>query len=419
MIYLLIVITILIVIINKFIFKRYATAYSVIMIPYAVIAIFNNFYVTRYGFYAITEKTLFMIIVGSISFFMGSIILHSLYGKIHTGRISKGEINTINIRKAANYVSAILLIRIINLLYIFGTHSLNAIIANDFSLLIARGLMGHLMISAFPFVPLIFYNWLQDKSEKKYLIITITFFILAFIETEKAQVLTITIAVFLYCILRNEKYLAIGTVLLVVLVTVFFISNYAIKFVLQGFFDRVDTTYYWYRFWNYIAGGVINSRIVTDIAMDIPINAFHYVLDVLLSIPNLFLLGLANITIGPDVRLAIPYIKDFVSVTNYTTGAAAQRGNVISTMAFIYGNGNLFAFIPVMMLWGMISEYFFGKMLRSKKDANILLCCCYMSFSFISFFGSYYTAASFTERLIYCSVLSFIFSKKVRFVIRR
>lgn len=37
-----------------------------------------------------------------------------------------------------------------------------------------------------------------------------------------------------------------------------------------------------------------------------------------------------------------------------------------------------------------------------------------MAFSMVSFFGSYYTSASFTERLIYCGLWAVVFNKNIR-----
>ena len=403
---------------NHLLFKKRLTSFTLIMGPYIVIALLNNFVAVNFGFYRITHNTLFMVLIGCFTFFVGNCVVYAASsGKklVIRDTIPGGREDILSVPRIKWYVSAVLAVRILQLALLFMKNGLEAMIINDFELMLTRGAMGHLMISVFPLIPVLFYNWVLDRKDLYSLLLTAIYFILAFVETEKAQVLTITIAVFLYCAFKNRKNLYKGGVIVAAMITLLFIGNYASKFILQGYFDKIGAEYYTYRLWNYIAGSLINSRAVTDMFAAIRVNGFDYLADVLLALPNLFIKGLTGMEIGPDVRVEIPYIRDFMNVTIFETGRKAQKGNVISTMTYIFGNGNWAAFVLVMIFWGIISEYILVRMYTDGRDASLMGCCCYMAFSMVSFFGTYYTSASFTERLIYCLIWAVLFSKKRRF----
>ena len=403
---------------NRLLFKKRMTSFTLIMGPYIVISLLNNFVAVNFGFYRITDNTLFMVLIGCFTFFVGNCVVYSAYSGrrlVIKDTIPGEREDILSIPRIKWYVSAVLAARILQLVLLFLKNGLEAMIINDFELMLTRGAMGHLMISVFPLIPVLFYHWVLDKKDVYCLLLTAIYFILAFVETEKAQVLTITIAVFLYCTFKNRRNLIKGGVIVAAMIAVLFIGNYASKFILQGYFDKIGAEYYTYRLWNYIAGSLINSRAVTDMFATIRVNGFDYLADVFLALPNLFIKGLTGMEIGPDVRVEIPYISDFMAVTIYETGRKAQKGNVISTMTYIFGNGNWAAFVAVMIIWGIISEYILMRMYTDGRDASLMGCCCYMAFSMVSFFGTYYTSASFTERLIYCLIWGVLFSKKLRF----
>lgn len=399
-------------------FRKRITSFILVMGPYIVIALLNNFVAVRFGFYRITDNTLFMVLIGCFTFFLGNCAVYAAY----SGRrlvvkdvIPEAREDILSIPRIKWYVSAVLLARLLQLAWLFLTKGPQAMIANDFELMVTRGMMGHLMISVFPLIPVLFYNWVMDRKDVYSLLLTFVFFIFAFVESEKAQVLTITIAVFLYCAFKNRDNLHRGAVIVGIMILLLFVSNYASKFLLQGLYDKVETAYYFYRFWNYIAGSLINSRAVTDMFGVIRTNGLDYLTGVFLALPNLFIKGLTGAKIGPNAGKGIPYIGDTMKVTAFDAGQRVQRGNVVSTMTHIFGGGNWAEFVIAMIIWGIISEYILVRMYTDGRDASLMGCSCFMAFSVISFFGSYYTLASFSERLVYCAVWAVLFSKNLRF----
>lgn len=399
---------------NYLVYDKRLTSFVLVIVPYIAITLINNFIAVRLGFFRISDNTMFMVLVGSLMFFVGNCIVQASYTGAPLAVHEKeraADRDVMSLFRIKIYVSMVLGIRTLQLLRLIASQGLDNMIANDFELFVTRGLMGHLMISVFPLIPVLFYDWVKDRRNLYSLFLSGLYFVLAFVETEKAQVLTITIAIFLYCVFKNRSYLARGGVILASMIVVLFIGNYVAKFLLQNIYDAVGKEYYVYRLWNYIAGSLINSRCATDSIRAVKTNGFDYLLDVLLSLPNLFAGGMLHIQLGPDVRFAFPYIRDFMQVTQYTAGYRSQTGNVISTMTYIFGNGNWFAFIAVMILWGFICEMILCKMTVSARDSIIMFCCCFMAFSMVSFFGTYYTSASFSERLIYCLLWGALFNR--------
>ena len=402
---------------DSIVLQKRISSFAIIMAPYIMIVFLNNLVATRFGFIRVTENTMVMVLFGCFFFFVGNCVIHLLFNdssSIIRKIPSDSEADLLSVQRIKFYVTAALLIRVLQIGVLFLKYGLEGIVANDFALMVTRGPIGHLMISVFPLIPVLFYHWLLDKRDVLSLFLTVLYFVLAFVETEKVQVLTILIAVFLYCVFKNQAYLVRGGIIAGALIAALFMGNYAMKFILQGYYSKITGDYYVYRLWNYIAGSLINTRAVTDMFAAIRVNGIDYLVDVLLALPNLFIKGLTGQEIGPDVRLEYPYIRDFMDVTIYADGRKAQKGNVLSTMTYAFGNGNWIAFAFVMILWGIISEYVISRMYQDKRDVNIMTCCCFMSFSMISFFGSYFTSASFSERLVFCLVWAFVFSKKLQ-----
>lgn len=399
------------------VFSKRFTAFHMVILPYLLITLINNTLGVWMGFYRITDNTMFMVLVGGLFFFAGNCLVHLAFrdsAPVSRADISGIDRDILSVDRIRWYVILVLSLRFLQLLLIFARNGIDRVIANDFELLLTKGAMGHLMISVFPLIPILFYHWLIERKKIIDLFLTGLYFIMVFIETEKAQVLTITIAVFLYCVLKNRKYLKKGLLIMGSMIALLFMGNYAMKFIMQGVYDSVGKDYYFYRFWSYIAGSLINSRVITDSALRIPSNGFSYLADVFLSVPNLFAAKLLGHEIGPDVRAAMPYMKGFLRVTKYTYGYKKQTGNVITTMTYIFGNGNWIIFALVVTFWGILAEFVMYRMYSSGRDISITTCCCFMAFSMVSFFGSYYTSASFTERLIYCGLWAVVFNKNIR-----
>lgn len=409
-------ITILFILFNKKFYGRYVTAFTIIMLPYVAILFINNNIATHFKFYEINTNTQFMILLSILCFFVGTVISLTIYQKSNKN-IKRGKehkiTNVLNMKLVTLYVGAVLIIRILQILFKIYLYGLAAIEYNDFELLISRGPVSHLELSIFP-LTIIMIGEYYDTKKKKYLIMYLIFAFLCFIETEKARILSLVIATFLYLVLKNEKLLVKGVIGLVSIVAILFISNYIIKLTIQGYASHIEGVYYTYRLWNYIGGSVINSNWITNYPNLVKTNAFDYVIDCLLTFPNLFINKIMGFTIGPNVGGNLPFIGQFPAVT-YATGYRYQDGNVVSTITLFYGNGNLLAFIPVCIAWGMLCEAVYIKMNTNQSNIKVVTCICFFTFSFLTFFGGYYGLSSFYERLIWCGILGFVLNKNTKF----
>lgn len=398
-------------------YKGYINSFTIIILPYVIILFFNNHFATKLGFIEINEDTQLMLFAGLLCFFSGNVL--SMFFLKNTNGYSSGMkkefTELIRIEKFLPYIRLVLFIRIVQIIILYARYGIDGLMANDFELLLTRGWVAHLLLSIFPLMFVIFYKWLEEKKRyKEYIVLYSIFLVLAFIETEKAQVLSLIIGTFLYCASRNKKYLVTGAVLIVSSVALLFIGNYFIKLTLQGYAKDVEGVYYTYRLWNYIAGGLISSNHVTS-AMNVSTNALDFLINCILAFPNMFINRIFGEVIGPSVYENLPVVSSFPAVTEGVTGFRYQTGNVVSTMTMMWGNGNLLAFIPICLLWGMVSEIFYIKFRRSNRDTDLIMNICFMTFSFLSFFSSYYTLPSFYERLIWCWIIGILSRKKIVF----
>lgn len=395
------------------------SAYSLVICPYIVILFLNNTIGVKLGFIRIDDNTCSMLIYGTLSFATGTIFAEYIFNRIDKVRDNKsvkreyGPLCSIRIKPALYFTYIVIILRILQLALKFSKYGFEGMVSNDYEQFIARGPVGHLLISVFPLMPVFFFYWLKNKRKIEYLIPYIVYLILAFVETEKAQSISLVIATFLFCIFVDTSYLWKGIVALFILVAILFAGNYMVKFTIAGAVSGIPVKYYLSRIWTYIAGGLINTNLVTN-TEGIRVNALDYLVQVFFAFFNMISNRLLDFRIGLNVGDYLPYIKDFPYVTVMRTGFTAQTSNVVSTMTMMYGNGDLIAFLPVCTFWGIFCESFIQKMKYNKTEFSVMLGCCAITFGVISFFASYYTIASFTERLIYCLIWGIIFNKKYR-----
>ena len=403
MIYLLLTEALFMTILSKKIFKSMVTSYMTIMLPYVIIAALNNIIFVHFGFIPVENNTVALIMIASLFFYIGMMFV----SRVNITLNGKGNKLILNIKWVYRYVSVVIIIRILEIIYRVRAVGFGNLSNDDFSLMINHGITGHLMLSIFPLMPVIFFYWLEGRKKNTRLILLYGIYIaVCFVETEKAQVIAPIIAAFLYCVYKNEKYLTKGLLYIFISVPIFFMGNYAIKFLLQGSYSTIPLRYYLYRLWNYIAGGIINTN--TLLKMDVTTNAFDYLLDVIFAFPNMITNRLFGFTLGSKVIAHLPIKQEFLRTTILNDAWGYQDNNVYGTLSLIYGNGNIFVFAVVVMFWGTISQLIFNKMKNMSNDSGLLVCVCYMTFSFLTFFSSYYTIASFMERIIWSVVMCYI-----------
>lgn len=439
MLFVLILITTVCLFLEKKIYNRLLTPFSIIILPYILILLLNNLIAAKFGFIEINTGVQKMLLYAVIAFFTGEFAVAGVYNYISNSDKSvvyrkpgvvKGLFSTeeYSLKKTRNeifldnalvYVYFVLFVRIAQVLLLYRKHGIAGLMANDFELMLTRGPVAHLLVSIFPLIFLLLVSWFYNKKKILYLFAFLIFAFLAFIETEKAQIITLILSCFVYFCLFNEKRVISGLFALVSMVVLLFVGNYFVKLTMQDGTDGLNKSYYFYHLWNYIAGGLISSNHVVDNTDMIHTNAVSYLLQCILALPNMVINSVTGSPIGPDVYSGIPYVPGFVRITvKGYENIIPEYGNVVSTISLMYGNGNLVAFLPVVFLWGIISEVIFIYMLRNKSITSIMIFVCYMSFSFLSYFGSYYTLNSFYERLVWCVIISFMFDKFI-FKIKR
>ena len=154
---------------NRLLFKKRMTSFTLIMGPYIVISLLNNFVAVNFGFYRITDNTLFMVLIGCFTFFVGNCVVYSAYSGrrlVIKDTIPGEREDILSIPRVKWYVSAVLAARILQLVLLFLKNGLEAMIINDFELMLTRGAMGHLMISVFPLIPVLFYHWVLWRQKR-------------------------------------------------------------------------------------------------------------------------------------------------------------------------------------------------------------------------------------------------------------
>ena len=150
------------------VFSKRFTAFHMVILPYLLITLINNTLGVWMGFYRITDNTMFMVLVGGLFFFAGNCLVHLAFRD--SAPVSRADIfgidrDILSVDRIRWYVILVLSLRFLQLLLIFARNGIDRVIANDFELLLTKGAMGHLMISVFPLIPILFYHWLIERKK--------------------------------------------------------------------------------------------------------------------------------------------------------------------------------------------------------------------------------------------------------------
>lgn len=70
----LLVITMIMLLINKNKFGTYYSSFFFVVLPYTIIIFINNVIMCKRGFYPISEKTIYIISLGEFLFFLGTLV---------------------------------------------------------------------------------------------------------------------------------------------------------------------------------------------------------------------------------------------------------------------------------------------------------------------------------------------------------
>lgn len=149
--------------------------FSAIAVPYVVLIFLNNIVAVEYGFYRISDNVILMELSALVCFFIGAVISRGIYRRdLRKGASS----STLGHKKLANYkvdniyryCCIVIGIEILRIIYIALIYGIRFFFMPENEGFILRGLLGHLLLTIYPLLPIIFFAWINDKKKKKYIL---------------------------------------------------------------------------------------------------------------------------------------------------------------------------------------------------------------------------------------------------------
>lgn len=359
--------------------KNLLNTFTVLVGPYLFIVPINNWYITKYGFFRIGDETIIMLLTGIICFFIGFIIASRKCKK----NFSSFNFKHYNLHNIVRYVIIVECIVAIRFFYIIATHGLSFISTPDYEGILTKGILGHLFLTIYPLIPIIFLYWLENKKNISYLLTVIIGISLLFLTLVKYHVIGMFILLYLFSAINNNKYLKKGAVIIISLVCTIFILNYLFQFAINDTAYKVDNSYYLQHLWGYISGSLIYDNYIFEHGIRVGTDIFYKLGSFIFAPINMFL-SLADITLFPHKAQGF-----------FLLSKTGEYGNVCDAIGYLYPSKGFLEekllFIIIMISIGWIVTFIHNKMqLSCNPTLKITGCVLLTFFVFFSFFGTFY-----------------------------
>ena len=399
---------------SKYIHKNWINPHNALALPYFVIILIHKLYGESLGFYPISNKTMIIVTIGIVLFFLGtSLTMLFKRNEYQSSSLSFLEYEDVfkfyRIKGMLNYaliVVAISGIRTIYQIYRLGIRGLS-----DNEGLVISGIIGHLMLTIYPIVPVLFFYWLKHRKTKykwRILAITICYIGMLFLTFVKYHVAGIIIIIFLLSVNHEPKYFKKGVVILSTLVIGLFVLNYVAGFISANIIKQVNRSFYTTHLWGYISGSLINSgKWISGFpaaTSSVPYKLLSYIF----VLPNMFISTIFKENLFP-VASGVP-----MSII----GNNMETSNVVDAISTLYpSNGDaleVIFFSIAMIALGGIFEYIFIKQKGRNSRLQISTAVIMTFMLFFSFFGTFYMNPMPWEIIVYSYIIIGLFDKRIR-----
>lgn len=382
--------------------KNIVNLVSLLVMPYFVIVLFNNFFFYRLGFYKIEDNVLIMLLASLLTFFAGSCLVSPekaplIFEEDNTERFGKYNVNAM--KKTLYIIGFIGLVKVTQL-YLTGQFSAERF--DEAEGLMGNGIVGHLLLVSYSILPIVFLYWLEHKKEISYLFATIIIVAVTFTSLVKYNVIGVIVSLFIFTTIYKKSLLRKSVVLLISVVVAIFVGNYLLGFYLRDV--NVASSFYINHFWVYASGSPIYDRYIFDPGINTELSVGHKLMTFLMAFPNMFIKKF----FGGDGLF--PHIKkSFLPVgTQY-----GQVSNVTDAFGYLYPAKGDFVehmlYFGALLILGFIFSRAYMKAKRKSEYFNTYMCNLITYFVFFSFFGTFYINPGPWEMLIYSLIVPSLF----------
>lgn len=420
-----------IIIVGYKVHDRFLNPITIITVPYMLIVTLNNILMTKYGFYSISDQSIVLFIVSIFCVFIGSLIATMVYHpvKIFT-KIEKKGFESIEERDRENkldyyrmepmvcYIFFVDLVCIVRLLYYIKLYGFGYLPTPSFEGKMNSGALGHLLLTAYPLVPICFYFWIKNKKKWIYLVATALYFLLIFSTFIKYHVIGLVMVIYFLLAFEENRYMIKGAVVVISAAVGLFLLNYVVSFYLAGTYNIVSNIFYFNHLWNYIAGSLIHDNYIFTLGKPSNFSLLIQVGRSLIPPINIVLNKLFGIQLFYNSSEQEAAINGLLVV-----GTNGEQGNVLDAFGeFFPGYTQAFQLIMYLMIMvfaGVIFTLIYKSCLRKllKEKFPIASYIFFTYFIFFSFFGRFYTHFLPWELIGWGVIMPLLFSKRVKFLI--
>lgn len=388
--------------------------FTAISAPYAVLVFFNNLVAVNYGFYNISDNVIIMEFSALLCFFIGSVVARTIYRVdfrkgVNASTLGHKKIVNYRVDKIYRYCLIVVGIEIVRIVCIIFGHGVGYFFKSENEGLILRGPLGHLLLTIYPLLPIIFFTWINDKKKKKYLILCIIGGMILFSSFVKYHVIGLMVLIFLFVCMECKQYLYRGIIIIVGLSCALFGLNYFITFLYNRV--NVNSSFYFAHLWKYLAGSLIYDNIIFTTGLRTGVSGFYKLGRIFFALPNMFIrkfIGTSYFTKIEDTK--------FMAVSSI-----GETGNVVDFIGYLFpSKGALFSIIGfgfIMMCFGFLVSFAYIRSLNNTKEFLLPISVVITFFCFLSFFAVYGGLIPPWEILIWSLIMPKFFYKhrKCRF----
>ncbi len=404
--------SVILIIIDYRINHRLISALSLIIIPYIFVFNINNVFMTKNGFFQISDENIAWHMLSFFLLFIGTSLSKIISFKGISLKTQPEYVDKSYRYKLSSIVKYVLFVEII-----VAVRVAMIVLRNGFSYIasgengegiFATGIVGHLYLSIFPLAPILFLNWIKNKKGNSiYLFLYLVQLGFTFLTFTKYHTISLIMLTFLLCVLEDTKYLIKGTVSLAIIILLAFVGNYLVSFIVRNVASQVTRQFYYNHFWSYVGGSSIHANAVFSGSIVYKSDLFGKLLACILPIPNMFTQGIFGVRILPDT-----------STTFMSIGMNNSTSNVVDAVSFFYPSSgswlDIVVYLFFFIFWGWMLSLVYDKTV-GREDKYPLAAVTLLTFSaFLAFFGVYAVLSSPWEILLWSVLFNFLFDKKVK-----
>lgn len=428
--------------------KKNYSPFLILTFPYVAIIIVNNLLAVHWGFYKISVSTI-TFLGTSFGLFLFGILLYrfrkGIWGRkkntdfkqslrlefyqLKEKRISRKFVQKDNFQKIYNrkqkkeenresiskfefYNMPVLLkytlicegIITIRVLYIIIKYGFAFFVADENEGYLMTGILGHLLLTLYVIIPILFYYWLRYKKNILFLISSLYGIGLFFLTFVKYHSICLVVLIYIFIVCEDRRYLKKGMIIIASTCILAFILSYSVTFLSRGTAKDVDASFYIYHLWKYVGGSVINDNHIFTEGIRTDVSFFFKIGTILFALPNMFI----NKIFGTQffVMESLPMLQ---------VAEMEERSNVVDFIGYMYPSKGEFleivCFGIFMVGFGFLSQYFYACNEKTKRGFYLPTSVYLTFFCFFSFFSTYGTLSTVWEILVMSYIIPYFFRK--------